>query len=389
MTESTLDAFDTLAVHAGDAPDPSSGALDPPVVLSTAFAFDDAADAAHRFATGVGLVYSRWRNPTVMALEGKLAALEGGEACAVFASGMGAVHAALGSCVSAGDEVVVVSGLYAETLRLLRGPLAKFGVTMRHARPDAVEVSERTRAVYLETPANPTLAVTDIEAVAAQKGGAPLLVDSTFATPYHQLPLSLGADLVVHSATKGLCGHGDAIGGAVIGASPPVEEARAFGVRSCGAALSPMNAMLISRGARTLGLRMAKASANAQVLAERLEAHRAVARVYYPGLWSHPDHAIAARQMIRGFGALIAFEVAGGVAAGAAVYDRVETITRAVSLGDARTLLTHPASTTHHSLTAEERAAAGISDGLMRLSVGIEDVEDLWRDLERALGGPS
>lgn len=382
MTERS---FDTLAVHAGDDPDPSTGALDPPVVLSTAFAFDDAADAARRFSSGQGLVYSRWRNPTVMALEGKLAALEQGEACAVFSSGMGAVHAAIGSRVSAGDEVVVVSGLYAETLRLLRDVLAKFGVRVRHASPDAVEVGERTRVVYAETPANPTLSVTDLERVAAQKGGATMIVDSTFATPYHQRPLGLGADLVVHSATKALCGHGDAIGGAVIGASELVEEARAFGVRSCGAALSPMNAMLISRGARTLGLRMARASASAQTLAERLEAHPSVARVFYPGLWSHPGHGVAARQMTRGFGALIAFEVAGGVAAGASAYDRVRTISRAVSLGDTRTLLTHPASTTHASLSAEERAAAGIGDGLMRLSVGIEDCDDLWRDLDRAL----
>lgn len=386
-------AFDTVAVHAGDAPDPSTSALEPPVVLSSAFAFADAADAAARFGPDAeGYVYSRWRNPTVGALEDKLAGLEGAERCAAFASGMGAVHAAIGSIVEAGDEVVAAAGLYAETLRLLRGPLRRFGVEVRFVAgtdPAALEAAttERTKLVYVETPANPTLSITDVAAVAERvPPGAALVVDSTFATPYHQRPLALGADLVVHSATKSLCGHGDAIGGALCGAAGRVEAARAFGVRSCGAALSPTNAMLIARGARTLGLRMARASASAAELARRLEAHDAIERVFYPGLASHPGHVVAARQMERGFGALIAFEVAGGVEAGARCHDRVETITRAVSLGDTRSLITHPASTTHASLSSEERLEAGIGDGLMRLSVGIEDVEDLWDDLERALG---
>ncbi len=382
-------SFDTVAVHAGDEADPGTGALAPPVVLSSAFAFDDAADAAARFGPGGdGWIYSRWQNPTVAALERKTAALEGAEASAAFASGMAAVHAALGSRLRAGDEVAVVGGVYAETLRLLRGPLARFGVTLRAVRPeDAVEgrLGGAPRVVYLETPANPTLAVTDIAAVARHKGEACLVVDSTFATPYHQRPLELGADLVVHSATKALSGHGDAIGGVLSGSAELVAEARAFGVRSCGAAMSPMTAMLIARGARTLGLRMARASTTAQILAERLEAHPAVARVHYPGLASHPDHAVAARQMRRGFGSLVAFELAGGQEAGARCYDRLSLIARAVSLGDTRSLMTHPASTTHASLTAEERAAASIGEGLMRLSVGIEDLDDLWRDLASAL----
>ncbi|MGE3633929.1 MAG: PLP-dependent aspartate aminotransferase family protein [Sandaracinaceae bacterium] len=387
----TTSGFDTVAVHAGDDPDAASGALEPPVVLSNAFAFDDAEDAAARFAPGAdGFVYSRWRNPTVVACERKLAALEGAEDCAMFASGMAAVHAATFANLEAGGEVVATGGLYAETHRLLRGPHAQLGV--RHTLVVGADlaaferaITKRTSLVYIETPANPTLSLVDIEAVARLERGCPLVVDSTFATPYHQRPLAHGADLVVHSATKSLGGHGDAVGGAVVGSKERIAKVRAFGVRSCGAALSPMNAMLIARGMRTLGLRMERASASAMTLATRLEAHENVARVHYPGLASSPDHALATRQMTRGFGALIAFELEGGRDAGARCYDRVQTIARAVSLGDVRSLLTHPASTTHASLTREERAAASIGEGMLRLSVGIEDADDLWRDLEQAL----
>lgn len=386
--------FDTLAVHAGEEPDPATGALDPPVVLSSAFAFADAEDAAGRFAgSREGPIYTRWRNPTVDALEAKIAALEGAEACVALGSGMAAVHAAIAALVSAGDHVVAPSGLYAETARLLRGHFARFGVATSFVDttdPSAIEAAMRpeTRVVYIETPANPTLAITDVAEAAriAHAGGARLVVDSTFATPYHQRPLALGADLALHSATKALSGHGDVVGGVVSGSTVDVARVREEGVRTCGAALSPLSAMLIARGARTLALRMERASGSALELARRLEEHPAIARVAYPGLPSHPGHAVAGRQMQRGYGALIAFEVKGGLGAGARAYDAVRLIARAVSLGDVRSLLTHAASTTHASLSAAQRAEAGIGEGLMRLSVGVEDVEDLYADLEQALG---
>lgn len=385
--------FDTLAVHAGDAPDPTTGALEPPLVLSSAYAFENAAEAAGRFdGSRPGLIYTRWHNPTVGALEQKVAALEGAEACAALASGMAAVNAAITANVSAGDHLVASKSLYAESIRLLRDQLARFGVetTFTDASdPELVEAAMRptTRAVLVETPANPTLDIVDVRAISeiTTPRGATLIVDSTFGTPYHQRPLELGADLVVHSATKSLCGHGDAVGGVVSGSEERVMEVRRLGSRTAGAAMSPLTAMLISRGVRTLGLRMARASASALDLAQRLEGHERIERVHYPGLASHPGHVVASRQMRRGFGALIAFEVRGGADAGARVYDAVELVTRAVSLGDVRSLLTHAASTTHASLTADERRAAGIADGLMRLSVGIEDVEDLWADLDHAL----
>lgn len=385
--------FDTLAVHAGEAPE-HDGALDPPVVLSSAFAFADARDAAERF-TGErpGPIYSRWRNPTVEALERKIAALEGAEACAALASGMAAVHGCVAAFASAGDHVVAPRGIYAETARLLRGHFARFGVETTFVDATdlgALEAAMRptTRVVYVETPANPSLAITDLAGAArvAHAGGARLIVDSTFATPYHQRPLEHGADLVVHSATKALCGHGDAIGGVVAGSASDVERVREEGVRTCGGALSPLSSMLIARGVRTLALRMERASASAFELARRLSEHPRVERVSYPGLPSHPGHAVAVRQMRRGFGALVALEVRGGLAAGARAYDAVEVIARAVSLGDVRSLLTHPASTTHASLSPEQRREGGVGEGLMRLSVGIEDVEDLWADLDRALG---
>lgn len=387
--------FDTRAVHAGDAPDPHTGALDPPVVLASAYAFDDAADAAAQFeGTRPGHIYTRWRNPTVRAFEQKVAALEGAEDCVALASGMAAVHAALLATLSAGDHVVAAESLYAETGRLLRGTLARFGVVTTFVDatdPAAIEAALRdeTRVVYLETPANPTLAITDVAEVARRCGGRSIIVDSTFATPYHQTLLDRGAHLVVHSATKGLCGHGDAVGGVVVGDAERVRRVREEGVRTAGGALSPLNAMLLARGVRTLSVRMERASRSAAELARRLQGDPRVARVHYPGLTDHPGHAIAVDQMRNGFGALLAFEVEGGRAAGARCYDAVELVSRAVSLGDVRTLMTHAASTTHASWTAEQRATAGIADGLMRLSVGIEDVEDLWADLDRALSSAS
>ncbi|HJL21970.1 MAG TPA: aminotransferase class I/II-fold pyridoxal phosphate-dependent enzyme, partial [Polyangiaceae bacterium LLY-WYZ-15_(1-7)] len=295
--------------------------------------------------------------------------------------------------LEAGGHVLAPRGIYAETAKLLRTHFERFGV-----RFDFVDMTDLaaveaalgadTRVVWCETPANPTLAVYDIAALAerARSVGAALVVDSTFATPYHQHPLELGADLVVHSATKGIGGHGDALGGVAVGSREKVDAVRSVAVRAAGGVLAPHNAWMLSRGLRTLGLRMERSSANAQELAQRLEADERIARVFYPGLASHPQHSVAARQMKRGFGALVAFELVGGLPAGRRAYDAFEVLTRAVSLGDLRTLVSHPASTTHFSMPAAQRAAAGISDGLFRMSVGVEDVEDLWEDLDRAMG---
>ena len=383
----------TVAVHAGDEPDEATSALEPPLVMSSAYAFPDAAHTAAVFAgEEEGFVYTRWRNPTVEAFERKIAALEGAEAAVALGSGMAAVHGAMTVDLRAGDHVVASASVYAETAKLIRERLARFAVEVTHVdTSDLVAVEEAfrptTRVVWIETPANPVLTVTDIARAAeiAHARGASLCVDSTFATPYHQRPLSLGADLVVHSATKAICGHGDAIGGVVAGSAELCARVRSDAVRASGAAMSPFTAWVLARGARTLPLRAERASATAMELARRLEADRRIERVFYPGLPSHPQHEVAARQMQRGFGAIVAFEVRGGVAAGQQVYDRVELVARAVSLGDVRSLLTHPASTTQASMPADQRRAAGISDGLMRLSVGIEGVEDLWSDLDRAL----
>jgi methionine-gamma-lyase len=384
----------TLAVHAGDHPDPQSKALEPPVVLASAYAFDSADDAAAQFqGVAPGHIYTRWSNPTVKALEEKIAALEGAEASVALASGMAAVAATFHALCSAGDHVVASASLYAETARFLREQIVRFGVETSFVDTtdlEAVRAAMRptTRVVYVETPSNPTLAISDLAALAeiAHARGAKLVVDGTFATPYHQQPLALGADAVLHSATKSISGHGDTIGGVVSGSRAIAKALRDVGVRTSGAPMAPMTAMLIARGARTLCLRMERASATAAWLAEKLARDARIEVVHYPGLASHPHHALAKKQMQNGFGAMISFEVKGGLPAGKRAYDRLEVIARAVSLGDVRSLMTHPASTTSASMPREDRMRAGITDGLMRMSVGIEDREDLWGDLDCALG---
>jgi methionine-gamma-lyase len=384
----------TLAVHAGDHVDPHTKALEAPIVLASAYAFDSADDAAAQFRGEVeGHIYTRWSNPTVRGLEEKLAALEGAQACVAFASGMAAVAASFYALCSAGDHVVASASLYAETARLLREQLPRFGIETTFVDTTdlaAVRAALRshTRVLYAETPANPTLAISDLAALAeiAHAAGAKLVVDGTFATPYHQQPVLLGADVVLHSATKSISGHGDTIGGVASGDKDVMKQLREVGVRTSGAPMAPLTAMLVARGARTLCLRMERASATAAWLAEKLAADPRIDAVHYPGLKSHPHHALAQKQMQRGFGAMISFEVKGGLPAGKRTYDRLVLIARAVSLGDVRSLMTHPASTTSHSMPRQDRLRAGITDGLMRMSVGIEDQDDLWDDLSAALG---
>lgn len=383
--------FSTLSVHAGEARE-GPAPLEAPLVLSSAFALGSAEQAAAAFrGESEAYVYGRWGNPSVEQLEAKLAALEGADGAVATASGMAAVAGALLASLGAGDHAVAPLACYGESSRLLRERLPGFGIETTLVDATDVEayrgaLRSETRLLYAESPANPTLQVTDLAALAelARERGLVLVVDNTFATPYCQHPLELGADLVVHSLTKALGGHGDAIGGAVCGARERVERVRELVVKGFGGVLAPFNAFLIARGVRSLGLRQARACASALELARHLEQHPAVAAVHYPGLASHSGHRVAARQM-HAFGSLVAFELKGGLEAGRRVLDRVHVISHAVSLGDVRSLITHPASTTASTMSPELRRRAGIGDGLLRLSVGIEDVEDLMRDLDSAL----
>lgn len=384
--------FSTLSVHGGEEVQP--GPIEPPVVLSSSFSFASAEEAAGAFrGENDAYIYGRWGNPTVEHLEARVAALEGAEAAAASASGMATISGALLGLLAAGDHIVAPRAMYGEAARLLRERLPRLGITttfVDDTSPGGYEaaLTGSTRLLYIETPANPTLAVTDLAGVSslARDRGLLSLADNTFATPYCQRPLALGVNLVVHSMTKFLGGHGDAIGGVAVGASGLVERVREATIKGLGGALAPLNAFLVTRGLSTFALRMAQATATAARLAAFLEGHRAVSVVHHPGLASHPGHALARRQM-RVFPAILSFEVKGGLAAGRRVLERVELIRHAVSLGDVRTLLTHPASTTASTMPASDRVRAGIGDGLLRLAVGIEDFEDLEADLARALEG--
>jgi methionine-gamma-lyase len=394
-------ALATACVHAGEHADAATQALDVPIVLSSAFGFASAAQAADAFqGKNDAYIYGRWGNPTVEALEGKLAALEGTEDACATSSGMAAISGAVLALCKQGDHVVAPRSMYAESARLLRERLPRFGIETTFvdapaAGASAYEAALRpnTRLLYVETPANPNLAVTDVAAVAtlARARGLATMADNTFATPFAQTPRALGVDVVVHSMTKALGGHGDAIAGCVCGPRELVAGVRDLVVKGFGGVVSPFTAYLVARGLRTFALRQRQQCASAATLAARLASHPRVAVVHHPSLASHPGHALACRQM-HAFGGLLSFELrtpagssAGALEAGRRVLEAVRTITHAVSLGDVRSLLVHPASTTHSTMPAEARATAHISDGLLRLSLGIEGVEDLWRDLERAL----
>ena len=384
--------FATKAIHYGYDPMSEQGALTPPLHLTSTFAFDSAEAGGEMFAgTRQGHFYSRISNPTTDLLEQRIAVLEGAEAGLATASGMGAITAVMWSFLSAGDEVITDRTLFGCTFAYLKD-LARFGITVRQidlTDPAALEaaLSARTRIVYFETPANPNMRLVDISAISAiaHAAGAKVVVDNTYATPVLTRPLALGADLVVHSATKYLGGHGDLVGGLVAGGAEDVARVRLVGVKDMtGAVMSPFTAFLVLRGLKTLALRMARHCQSAQAVAAWLQAHPAVSRVLYPGLAEFPQHELAARQM-PGFGGMIAFELAAGDAAGAAMMNRLTMIRRAVSLGDAETLIQHPASMTHSTYSRDERLACGISDGMVRLSVGLEDAPDILADLERAL----
>ncbi|WP_424942020.1 methionine gamma-lyase [Aliiroseovarius crassostreae] len=393
----TKSGFATRAIHHAYDPQQNEGALTPPLHLTSTFAFESAEAGGEMFAgEREGHIYSRISNPTCDLLERRIATLEGAEAALALSSGMGAITAALWTVLSPGDELIVDETLYGCTFAFMRHGLAKWGVTITHVdmtEPENIRaaISDKTRVVYFETPANPNMRLVDIAAVSeiAHAAGAIVIVDNTYATPYLTRPIELGADLVVHSATKYLGGHGDVVAGLVAGTAEMVTDIRLVGMKDMtGAVMAPFNAMLILRGLKTLALRLDRHCASADIVANWLEAHPAVGAVHFPGLPSFPQHDLARRQMDKP-GAMIAFELVGdrdgGMAAGIALMNRLTMIQRAVSLGDAESLIQHPASMTHSTYTPEERAAHGISDGLIRLSVGLEEVEDILADLDQAL----
>jgi len=378
--------FDTEQIHAGVEPDAATGAILTPIYQVTTYV----QDSVDRYLAK-GYSYSRTANPTVRALDAKLAALERGAGCACFGSGMAAIHATLLACLNAGEHAVVSDVAYGGTYRLCTKVIRRFGVEFTFADtadPDAVAASlrENTRLILTETPANPTLKLTDIEAVSriARERGIPHAVDNTFLTPYYQRPLELGADLVIHSTTKYLDGHNATIGGAVVSRTPELDEAVRFVQNATGSIMAPQVAWLTLQGCKTLSVRMQRQCANALAIAEFLEGHPKVERVCYPGLPSHPQHELARRQA-SGFGAMVWFEVRGGVDAGKRLMDALRLWSLAENLGSVESLVTHPVTMTHADVDEAERRRVGITDGLVRLSVGMEAAQDLIDDLAQGM----
>jgi O-acetylhomoserine (thiol)-lyase len=424
MSQRDYHGFDTLALHAGALPDSDHGARATPIYLSTAFVFKDSDQAAALFnMEQSGHVYSRITNPTVAVLEERIAALERGVGAIATASGQAALHLAIATLAGAGSHIVASRALYGGSHNLLDYTLRRFGIDTTFVDPRDVDawraaLRPETRLLFGETLGNPGLDVLDIPRVAeiAHGHGVPLLVDSTFTTPWLIRPFDHGADLVYHSATKFLCGHGTVVGGLLVdsgqfdwlasGKFPELTEpydgfhgmvfaeestvapfllrARREGLRDFGACLSPMNAFQILQGIETLPLRMARHVENAMRLAEFLAGHPMVAKVSHPMLESHPDHALAKRLLPRGAGAIFSFDLSGDRAAGRRFVESLQVFSHLANVGDARSLVIHPASTTHFRMDAAALAAAGIGEGTLRLSVGLEDPEDLIDDLKRA-----
>lgn len=417
--------FATLAIHAGQKPDPVTGARAVPIYQTTSYVFRNADHAARLFALQEpGNIYTRIMNPTTAVLEERVAALEGGVGALAVASGQAAETIALLNLAQAGDEIVASSSLYGGTYNLLAATLPRFGVTTRFVDGSdpanfARAITPRTKALYVETIGNPKLDVPDLSAIAeiAHGAGLPLIVDNTFATPYLCRPFEHGADIVIHSATKWLGGHGTSIGGIIVdsgrfdwkasgrfpalvdpdptyhglsytetfGPAAYIVKARTQLLRDIGPALSPFNSFLILQGIETLPLRMARACENAQAVANFLVNHPQVLWVSYPGLPDHPSHALARRYLQGGYGAVVCFGIRGGLEAGRKFINSLRLFSLLANVGDARSLVIHPASTTHQQLSEAEQRASGVSPELIRLSIGLEDVEDLLEDLDQAL----
>ncbi len=384
-------AFETLAVRAGVTRSQFNEHAEA-MYLTSSFVFDDAAQAAQRFSgEDSGMVYSRYTNPTVQMLETRLAALEGAQCCVSTASGMSAILGVVMSLMQAGEHVVASRSLFGATVQLFNGVLKRFGVETTFVEPTELDqwrsaVRGNTRLFFVETPSNPLTEVVDIARLSqiARDAGALLVVDNCFCTPALQRPIEHGADIVVHSATKYLDGQGRVLGGAVLGRKDVIQEPMIGFLRSAGPTLSPFNAWVILKGLETLKLRMQAHSRSAEEIARWLEQHPRVTRVFYPGLASHPQHALAMRQQSAG-GGIVSFEVAGGRDQAWKVIDSTQMISITANLGDAKSTITHPASTTHGRLAPEVREAAGIREGLLRLAVGLEAVDDLKADLQRGL----
>ncbi|MCI0397562.1 MAG: aminotransferase class I/II-fold pyridoxal phosphate-dependent enzyme [Chloroflexi bacterium] len=381
----------TAAIHAGDAANPSTAVVSP-IYQSATFRFEEPADIATAMvATAHPQFYGRYATPNTKQVEATVARLEGGEAALAAASGMAAISLALLSHLQAGDHVVAQTTLYPTTYNLIAHKLPTLGIESTLVEQTdlaafAAAIRPNTRLVYVESPANPVLSLTDLAAVAqlAQTHHLVAIADNTFATPYNQRPLSLGFDVVVHSATKYLAGHSDVVAGVVVSSAARVEQMWRNHVM-LGAVLHPFEAWLVERGLKTFGLRLARHNANAQAVAEFLQGHPAVRRVYYPGLPGHPQHELARQQMPGGFGGMVSFDLRGGRAAGYHLLKHLKLICQAVSLGGVHSLITHPASTISAVQTDEEIAASGVLPGLVRLSVGLEEAADLVADLAQAL----
>ncbi len=384
--------FSTICVHGSGGVDKSTGAVATPIYQSSTFAFKNAQEGAALFSgEKEGYIYTRLGNPTQDALEKEMSFLENGEAALAVASGMAATSCVILTLMGCGDTLIASDTLYGGTHQFFKESLGKIGIRVKEidtSNPDEIEKNfdNKTKAIYLETPANPTLKLADIRKTAeiAHKNNAVLIIDNTFATPYYQRPLTLGADIVIHSATKYIGGHGDTIGGIIISTKSFIDKARGETLRDFGGCISPFNAWLLLRGLKTLPVRMDRHSHNALRLAQYLSFHPKVQQIFYPGLRIHPQYDLAAKQM-SGFGGMISFILKGGKDAGITLCNSVKLMTLAVSLGDCDTLIEHPASMTHSTYSNEELEMAGIDPGLIRISVGIEGIDDLIADLSQAL----
>ncbi|OEH92718.1 methionine gamma-lyase [Bacillus solimangrovi] len=385
------DYMETAIIHSGYDSSKFQGSLNIPLYQTSTFAFDSAEQGAKRFAgEEEGYIYSRLGNPTVTVLEERIARLEGAEKGLAFASGMGAVSAVLFALTKTGDHILCSQGVYGCTFGLLELMKEKYNVDHDYcalATKQEIEQSIRpeTACIYIETPINPTMAIIDLETVVevARKYDIPVVVDNTFCSPYLQRPLELGCDIVLHSATKYLCGHGDVVAGLVVGKASFIDEVRMTTQKDIGAIIGPFDAWLLLRGMKTLPLRMDRHCESAQQIVEKLKQHPKVKSVYYPGDHEHPQHEIAKKQM-KQFSGLISFEIEGSVETCQQFMNSLDMIQIAVSLGDAETLIQHPATMTHSVVPEENRKKMGISNQLIRLSVGLENVNDIWADLEGA-----
>ncbi|MEW8997255.1 MAG: homocysteine synthase [Thermoanaerobacter sp.] len=416
--------FSTLAIHEGWEPDPTTGAVALPIYQTSSFAFKSTQHAADLFALKEeGYIYTRMMNPTVDVFEKRIAALEGGVGALAVSSGQAAITLAVTNIAGVGDEIVSSTNLYGGTYNLFATTLKKFGINFKFVDPSNPEnfksqITDNTRALYVETIGNPKIDVADIEKIAeiAHTAGIPLIVDNTFATPYLARPIEFGADIVVHSATKFIGGHGTSIGGVIIdsgkfnwdngkfpeltepdpsyhgiryvkdvGEAAYIVKARVQLLRDLGTALSPFNAFLFAQGLETLSLRMERHSQNALKVAEFLASHPYVSWVNYPGLKSSPYYALAQKYLPRGQGGVLTFGIKGGLKAGIKFIESLKLFTHLANIGDAKSLVIHPASTTHQQLSKEEQLASGVTEDMIRLSVGLEDIEDILEDLDNAL----